>query len=237
MKRLLIFVFSWCLILLLFSCSGNSTNFIEVEPSYLQNGSTSVYTLYNEKGEALYTFRDNVFKNPENIMLVRELSEKENEEVLRIKLDPKHLSPIQTQIVNSEEQSETPKFLGEKNGKSYLITEWDENNNSTYKRIYIGSEQFFEDEILLKIISTFPLNEGTYNSFKYVNTRNKTSGDESYRVLGIESITVSNNKYEAIKVEIPGNSCTAWYLKDIPHLLLKAKFPSMELRLTGWNNI
>ena len=237
MKKFITLIFICFSISLLFSCSKDNLNFIEVEPSQLRNGSTSLYTLYDKKGKEIYTFKDNVFVNPDNILIVRELTEKDNEEVLRIKLDPRYLSPIQVQIVKSEKQSEKPKFSGDKKGRSYIITEWDDNNNASYKRIYIGSEQFFEDEVMLHIISTFPLNEGAHKNFKYVNTRKKISGDESYKVIGLESLIISGNKYETVKVEIPGNNCKAWYLKDSPHILLKAEFPSMELRLTGWNNI
>lgn len=233
----LLLVFSF-FIFFLSSCTKESQKvLIEVDPSQLKNGSTSIYALYDEKGKSVYTFRDNIFINPDNILLIRELTEQDNEEILRAKLDPKLLFPIQIQIVKSESQSESPNFLGEKKGKSYVITEWDENQKPSYEKIYVGSEQFFEDELLLHIMSCFPLKVGKSYEFRYINTRKKSSGYEHYNVVGTETIIAANNKYESIKVEIPGNSCTAWFLKDSPHILLKAKFPSLELQLTGWNNI
>ena len=226
------------LIFLQISCAKEDQKvLIEVDPSHLRNGSTSIYALYDEKGKSVYTFRDNVFINPDNILIIRELTEQDNEEILRAKLDSRLLSPIQLQIVKSESQTETPHFLGEKKGKSYVITEWDENQNPSYKKIYVGSEQFFEDELLLHLMSCFPLKVGVGGKFKYVNTRKKSSGYEYYKVVGTENIIAANNKYESIKVEIPGNNCTAWFLKDSPHILLKAKFQSLELQLTAWNNI
>lgn len=227
--------------LLIFSdlnCTKKNQNvLIEVDPSQLKNGSTSIYALYDEKEKPVYTFRDNVFINPDNILIIRELSEQDNEEILRAKLDSELLFPVQLQIVKSDSQNETPHFLGEKKGESYIITEWDENNNPSYERIYVGSEQFFEDEVLLHLMSCFPLKVGEGGKYMYINTRKKSSGYEHYNVVGTETINAANNKYESVKVEIPGNSCTAWFLKDSPHILLKAKFPSLELQLTGWNNI
>lgn len=237
-KTIVLFLTASLILFLPIGCTKDNQNtMVAVDPSQLRNGSTAIYTLYDETGKTVYTFRDNVFINPDNILIIRELTEQSNEEILRVKLDPKLLIPLEIKIVKSEEESEQPHFLGEKRGKSFIITQWDENNNPSYNRIYFGSEQFFEDEILLRIMSCFPLKLGEKGEFRYVNTRKKISGYERYEVSKLESVIAANNKYESIRVEIPGNNCTAWFLKDSPHILLKAKFPSLELNLTGWNNI
>ena len=76
------------LIFLQISCTKEDQKvLIEVDPSHLRNGSTSIYALYDEKGKSVYTFRDNVFINPDNILIIRELTEQDNEEILRAKLN------------------------------------------------------------------------------------------------------------------------------------------------------
>ena len=134
-------------------------------------------------------------------------------------------------------------YKGQKKGKSFYSF------NKTIspdkkKRVYVG-DQCFEIETLPYILCTFPFENKKSLTLRWVKTRiprqeettDSMEGTTTIIVDGEETIAAKGKDYLAYKVSIPALNCTAWYTKDIPHILVRAEFPDRITVISEWNGI
>ena len=220
------------------SCSNNlkiNIN-INVNPDYLKNGSVSIYSVSDSNTDDISYFTNYILAEPERILIIKDLNNNIEEKIHRYKVDKKNLSVLNSEIVKSNGVKQDILFKGTRRGNYFELID-SSNKETKTKRINIGNNQYFEDDIILQLLSCFPLNKDLIHNFKYISTSSQAEGEESYKVIGVDAITVMNKKFNSIKVELVNSRCTAWFLEEAPHILLKAVYPNNVIEIINWNYI
>jgi hypothetical protein len=232
---LLIFIF----LINIINCSNNKDNVnvnINVNPEYLKNGSVSIYSVSDSETDEITYFTNYILVQPENILIIRDLNNNDEERIQRYKIDKENLSILSSEVVKSVNNKQDNLYTGTKKGKYFELVD-NTNKEQKTKRIDIGNNQYFEDDIILQLISCFPLNKDQIHNFKYVSTLDLLEGEESYKVIGEDTVMVMSKKFNSIKVELINSRCTAWFLEENPHILLRAVYPDNVIEIINWNYI
>jgi len=230
----LILIFSISII----SCSNNKDSnvivSINVNPDFLKNGSVSIYSVSESETDEISYFTNYILSQSESILIIKDLNNNIEEKIQRYKLDKKNLSILSTEIVKSNGDKQDILFKGTKKGNYFELVD-SSNKDLITKRIITGNNQYFEEDLILQLIACFPLNKDQIHNFKFVSTINQIQGEESYKVIGEDIVTVMNKKFNSIKVELINSRCTAWFLEEAPHILLRAVYPDNVIEITNWN--
>jgi len=237
MKKLTFFVIF--LILTNFASCKNDKNTIDininVNPEFLRNGSVSNYSVSNSNTDDISYFTNYILLQPEYILIIKDYNTSDGERIQRFKLDKENLSILNSEIVKNDGVKQDILIESSRKGNYFEFKDLTNKDNPVSKKIYTGREQIFEENVILQMISCFPLNKDETYNFKYVNTQDLIDGEETFKVIGFETITVMNKKYNSIKIELLSSRCTAWFLEDPPHILLRAIYPNNVIELINWN--
>ncbi|MCK5849213.1 MAG: hypothetical protein KAH01_08480 [Caldisericia bacterium] len=257
-KRALCFLVIFALLLGNLSCK-NSVDIPEIslQMENLKNGRVALYSTYDKNTEKAVNWEQHgvireVFGEVEYRIEHVGLANQEFQQCV-FKDQPPSLELFTVYRIETpaEENKEIEKekfekqlvYKGQKKGKSFYSYNKTVFPDKT-KRVYVG-DQCFEIEILPYLLCAFPFEKQTSLTIRWVKTRvprqvdttESMEGVGTIIVIGEETVAAKGKDYLAYKVSIPMTNCTAWYTKDLPHILVRLECPDSIKVITEWNGI
>ncbi len=229
------------LVVLLAFCFVSCAPAQNTEPSYwrtehIRNGSVALYRKTDEYKNVLEEYWNHIFVELGEIILIQEMTSLEEKQILRVRMDQNTLQPNYVEIVAPEEMKQEVLIRGETVSRSYFV----ENktlSRPSKNRIYYGRESLIEQEVLQHIMSSYPFESYQRITTKTVHTRRESQSETSIDYLGTETIFHNGEAMDTYKLQFSVTGMTAWYMKEVPHLLVKSKQGTHETRLAQWNGI
>jgi len=254
MNQKLLLLFAVMLFSTVSSCKPASVvqDWIPLKAERLHNGSVAMYAIKNRLGEVEVYYKNHILQEAENVLVVQEYTGKTEEYTKRLRLDGTTLNLLSYEVAQDNKEADLSKttinqvqftmLTGKKTNQTYLISDFLE-DKPKYTRVFIGNF-FIESDFLLTLLSAFPFEEQKQGSYKVVRTMSVMDKNEknhwetkAFSITGSEEILYKKQSIPAYRVSFPAEKTTAWYSKEVPHMLLRAELTSTTIELIDWNEL
>lgn len=250
----------WTWFLLIFflfftnSCKQAATpqDWISLQADQLHNGSVAMYSIKNKLGDVQVYYTNHILKEASNCVIVQEYTGKTEEYTKRLRLDGSTLNMISYEVAQNNKEADLSKttidqlqftmLSGKKMNQTYLISDF-LGDKPRYTRLLVGSF-FIENDFLLTLLTAFPFEKEKQGTYKVVRTMSVMDEKEqnhweskTFSVTGQEEILYKRRKIPVYRVSFPAEKAIAWFSQEIPHMLIRAEFPTDTIELVDWNEI